>query len=76
MRKPRGPTTKTFGYIVVPVFAGMSDNDTLEEAIKSERFKQLLMFSTRFKSTMRNLSILSVRLGSGRGPVNHSIQGG
>ena len=25
MRKPRGPTTKTFGYIVVPVFAGMGE---------------------------------------------------
>jgi hypothetical protein len=42
MRKPRGPTTKTFGYIVVPVFAGMSDKDTLEEAIKSERFEAVV----------------------------------
>ena len=38
MRKPRGPTTKTFGYIVVPVFAGMSEDDSLEDAIKSEKF--------------------------------------
>ena len=38
MRKPRGPTTKTFGYIVVPVFAGMGEKDGLEEAIKSEKF--------------------------------------
>ena len=38
MRKPRGPTTKTFGYIVVPVFAGMGEKDSLEDAIKSEKF--------------------------------------
>jgi predicted helicase len=36
MRKPRGPTTKTFGYVVVPVFAGMGEDDSLEEAIKGE----------------------------------------
>ena len=44
MRKPRGPTTKTVGYVVVPVFAGMGDNDSLEEAIKSEKFEQWSMF--------------------------------
>jgi Helicase associated domain len=38
MRKPRGPTTKTFGYIVVPVFAGMGEKDTLDDAIKREKF--------------------------------------
>ena len=38
MRKPRGPTTKTVGYVVVPVFAGVGDNDSLEDAIKSEKF--------------------------------------
>ena len=38
MRKPRGPTTKMFGYIVVPVFAGMGEKDSLEDAIKSEKF--------------------------------------
>ena len=38
MRKPRGPTTKTFGYIVVPVFAGIDEKDSLKDAIKSEKF--------------------------------------
>jgi superfamily II DNA or RNA helicase len=38
MRKPRGPTTKTVGYVVVPVFAGMGEKDSLEDAIKSEKF--------------------------------------
>jgi predicted helicase len=38
MRKPRGPTTKTVGYVVVPVFAGMTDQDSIEDAIKSEGF--------------------------------------
>jgi superfamily II DNA or RNA helicase len=38
MRKPRGQTTKTFGYVVVPVFSGMGEQDSLEGAIKSERF--------------------------------------
>jgi predicted helicase len=38
MRKPRGPTTKTLGYVVVPVFVGMGEEDTLDDAIKSEKF--------------------------------------
>jgi superfamily II DNA or RNA helicase len=38
MRKPRGPTTKTVGYVVVPVFAGMGEKDSLDDAIKSEKF--------------------------------------
>ena len=38
MRKPRGPTTKTFGYIVVPVFAGIDEKDSLKDAIKGEKF--------------------------------------
>ena len=42
MRKPRGPTTKTFGYVVVPVFAGMGENDSLESAIKSEKFEAVV----------------------------------
>jgi superfamily II DNA or RNA helicase len=37
MRKPRHRTKKTVGYVLVPLFAGM-DGDSLEEAIKSERF--------------------------------------
>jgi superfamily II DNA or RNA helicase len=42
MRKPRGPTAKTVGYVVVPVFAGMSDEDSLEDAIKSEKFEAVV----------------------------------
>ena len=42
MRKPRGPTTKTVGYVVVPVFAGMGDKDSLEDAIKSEKFESVV----------------------------------
>ena len=42
MRKPRGPTTKTFGYVVVPVFAGMDEKDSLESAIKSEKFEAVV----------------------------------
>ena len=37
MRKPRGATTKTVGYVLVPLFAGV-DGDGLEEAIKTEKF--------------------------------------
>jgi hypothetical protein len=37
MRKPRGVTTKTVGYILVPLFAGV-DSDGLDDAIKSEKF--------------------------------------
>ena len=42
MRKPRGPTTKTVGYVVVPVFAGMEEDDDLESAIKSEKFEEVV----------------------------------
>jgi predicted helicase len=42
MRKPRGPTTKTFGYVVVPVFAGMEEKDSLESATKSEKFETVV----------------------------------
>jgi superfamily II DNA or RNA helicase len=42
MRKPRGPTAKTVGYVVVPVFAGMSDEDSIEDAIKSEKFESVI----------------------------------
>ncbi len=37
MRKPRGPTRKICGYVVIPLFAGM-DGDDLEDAIKDGRF--------------------------------------
>ena len=37
MRKPRGATTKTVGYILVPLFAGV-DGEGLEEAIKTGKF--------------------------------------
>jgi superfamily II DNA or RNA helicase len=38
MRLPRSPTAKTFGYIAVPVFAGIGQTDSLEDAIKNEKF--------------------------------------
>ena len=37
MRKPRGVTTKTVGYVLVPLFAG-ADEESLEDAIKTEKF--------------------------------------
>ena len=37
MRKPRGATTKTRGYVLVPLFAGMS-NESVAEAITAEKF--------------------------------------
>jgi superfamily II DNA or RNA helicase len=37
MRKPRGETKKTVGYVFVPLFLG-SDGESIDEAIKSERF--------------------------------------
>jgi hypothetical protein len=38
MRKPRGQTTKTVGYVVVPLFAGMDERDSLEKAVHGEKF--------------------------------------
>ena len=37
MRKPRGVTTKTVGYVMVPLFAGMG-GEGLDDAIKTEKF--------------------------------------
>ena len=42
MRKPRGPTTKTVGYVVVPVFVGIDEKDSLKDAIKSEKFEAVV----------------------------------
>ncbi len=39
MRKPRGVTTKAVGYVVVPLFAGMDERDSLEEAVRGEEFE-------------------------------------
>ena len=38
MRKPRGNSEKTAGYVVVPVFAGMGKEDNLDSAVKSAKF--------------------------------------
>ena len=38
MRKPRGQTTKTVGYVVVPLFAGMDERDKLGKAVHNEKF--------------------------------------
>jgi superfamily II DNA or RNA helicase len=38
MRKPRGPTTKKLGYVLVPLFAGVEDDDDFAKAIENERF--------------------------------------
>jgi len=37
MRKPRGISTKTVGYVLVPLFAG-ADEESLEDAIQTEKF--------------------------------------
>jgi len=37
MRKPRGATKKTVGYVFVPLFLG-SEGESIDDAIKSERF--------------------------------------
>jgi superfamily II DNA or RNA helicase len=37
MRKPRGNSKKTVGYVFVPLFVG-EEGETIEDAIKSERF--------------------------------------
>ena len=42
MRKPRGGDKKV-GYIVVPIFANSTDNQSLEEAIHSENFDDVAL---------------------------------
>ena len=41
MRKPQGASTKTVGYVVVPLFAADCEQKSLDEAIKSESFDQV-----------------------------------
>ena len=41
MRKPQGASTKTVGYIVVPLFAANFTQESLNEAIESEGFDQV-----------------------------------
>ena len=41
MRKPQGASTKTVGYIVVPLFAANFTQESLDEAIESEGFDQV-----------------------------------
>jgi predicted helicase len=38
MRKPRGQTNKTVGYVMVPLFAGMDERDKLGKAVHSGKF--------------------------------------
>jgi superfamily II DNA or RNA helicase len=42
MRKPRVQTTKTVGYVVVPLFAGMDEKDNLDTVIKNENFEAVV----------------------------------
>jgi len=41
MRKPQGASTKTVGYVVVPLFAADCEQSSLDEAIESEAFDQV-----------------------------------
>ena len=41
MRKPQGVSTKTVGYVVVPLFAADCEQISLDEAIESEGFDQV-----------------------------------
>ena len=41
MRKPQGASTKTVGYVVVPLFAADCKQKSLDEAIESESFDQV-----------------------------------
>ena len=41
MRKPQGASTKTLGYVVVPLFAADCKQKSLDEAIESEGFDQV-----------------------------------
>ena len=41
MRKPQGVSTKTVGYVVVPLFAADFTQESLDEAIESEGFDQV-----------------------------------
>ena len=69
MRKPRGPTTKTFGYIVVPLFVDKRRKRTSSPQFKVRVLLQSLTFSTQCRSMTKTFSILSARLRNEREKV-------
>ena len=69
MRKPRGPTTKTVGYVVVPLFAGMGDDESLDAAIQSEKFDAVADVLNALQEHDADLvdTIREIRRGKGAG---------
>jgi superfamily II DNA or RNA helicase len=73
MRKPRGGN-KTVGYIVVPIFAEDSREQSVEEAIKSEKFDDVALVLNALLEQDEELAeiIRELRQSKGRGEVFNS----
>ena len=68
MRKPRVVTTKTVGYVLVPLFAG-ADEDSLEDAIRTEKFDAIANVLNALQEHDKELvdSIREMRQAKGEG---------
>ena len=68
MRKPRGPTTKERGYVLVPLFASL-DGSSLEETIENEKFDAIAKVLNALQEHDEELTeiIRELRRDKGRG---------
>jgi uncharacterized protein (DUF2384 family) len=75
MRKPRGPSEKTTGYILVPLFAGSGDEESIDAAIQSERFDAVVDVLNAMREHDNELADTFRDLGEQKGldkPINPS----
>ncbi len=73
MRKPSGPSEKTTGYILVPLFADSGDEDSINEAIQSERFDAVVDVLNAMREHDNELADILRDLGEQEGlgkPIN------
>jgi predicted helicase len=73
MRKPRGPSPKQLGYVLVPLFTGMNEEEDLDAAIKSEKFEAVAdVLAALLEHDDELVDIIrEIREGKGRGePFN------
>ncbi len=70
MRKPQGASTKTVGYVVVPLFAADFEQSIWMRRSSPKRSTKSRMSSMPYKSTMRTCSTLFVSCESGKALAN------
>ena len=76
MRKPRGPTNKKVGYVLVPLFAGIGETDSIEKAIKDERFDVVVDVLNALQEHDEELVDIIREIRERKEQASHLIQGG